>query len=126
MGSSGHFEFVVAEGPSAGRRLRTELRQWLLVNGINGLTGEGITSAVTEAFNNAVEHPVDRATGQVVVKGDLNRRELVMRVCDHGRWKETVDPTQAHYGQRLMKAQMDSVRVERSVAGTVVTLRRTI
>jgi anti-sigma regulatory factor (Ser/Thr protein kinase) len=120
------FEFEVDGDPSAGSRLRTELREWLLGAGVNGMVGHEITSAVTEAFVNAVEHPVDRASAQVVVEGEVSGQQFVFRVRDQGRWDEEVDPARDHYGYRLMEAQMDSVDVERGAAGTVVTLRRTI
>jgi anti-sigma regulatory factor (Ser/Thr protein kinase) len=93
---------------------------------INGSTGSEITSAVTEAFINAVEHPRDRAAEQIAVEGSLRGRSVVFRVRDQGRWNDTVDDTRGHYGYRLMEALMDSVDVERGVAGTVVTLRRKI
>ena len=126
MTPSGRFEFVVADDQSAGARLRIDLKKWLLGAGINGTTGDAIVSAVTEAFINAVEHPVDRSSGQVAVEGEVSGPEVVFRVRDQGRWNETVDLTRDHYGYRLMKAQMDSVEVERGGSGTVVTLRRTL
>ena len=94
--------------------------------GVNGSTGYDIMSAVTEAFANAVQHPVDSANGQVAVEGEVNETDVVFRVRDQGRWNESVDQTRGHYGYRLMEAQMDSVEVERGDAGTVVTLRRAI
>ena len=121
-----HFAFGATDDPSAGGRLRAELKQWLIGAGINGVLGDEVTSAVTEAFNNAIEHPVDRTSGEVAVEGGIDGRELVVRVRDQGRWRETADPSRGRYGYKLMEAQMDSVDVERAGAGTVVTLRRTI
>jgi anti-sigma regulatory factor (Ser/Thr protein kinase) len=126
MARSSRFELAVADDPSAGGRLRAELREWLLAKGVNGVVGDEIVSAVTEAFINAVEHPVDRASGRVAVEGEFSGREVMFRVRDQGRWNETVDRTRDHYGYRLMEAQMDSVHVQRGGSGTVVTLRRTI
>ena len=126
MAPSGRFDFVVADDPSAGGRLRAELKAWLLAAGADGMVGDEIVSAVTEAFINAVEHPVDRAGKEIVVEGDVSGREVVFSVRDRGRWNPTVDPARDHYGYRLMAAQMDSVEVERGGSGTVVTLRRII
>jgi anti-sigma regulatory factor (Ser/Thr protein kinase) len=126
MAKGVRFEFLVVDDPSAGTRLRAELRQWLHLAGASGATSNEIVSAVTEAFDNAVKHPVEPANGQVGVEGELSGRDVVFRVRDQGRWNETVDPTRGHYGYQLMEAQMDSVEVERGVAGTVVTLQRTI
>jgi anti-sigma regulatory factor (Ser/Thr protein kinase) len=126
MAPSGRFSFVAVDDPSAGGRLRAELREWLLAEGVNGSVGDAIVSSVTEAFVNAIEHPIDRVGGRVTVEGEMAGRELVFRVHDQGRWRERVDPTRDHYGYRLMEAQMDSVEVERGGSGTVVTLRRTI
>jgi anti-sigma regulatory factor (Ser/Thr protein kinase) len=126
MALGGRFEFVVVDDASAGRRLRADLTRWLHAAGVNGTTGYEIVSAVSEAYANAVEHPVDRASRQVAIEGEFRGHEVVFRVSDQGRWDETRDPSRGHYGYRLMEAQMDSVEVERSRSGTVVTLRRTV
>lgn len=126
MALSTRFEFVVNADPASGRRLRVELKEWLLAAGVNGRIGPEIVSAVTEAFINAVEHPLERAGAQIAIDGEISGKEVVFHVRDQGRWNETVDPHRGHYGYRLMKAQMDSVEVERGASGTRVTLRRSI
>jgi anti-sigma regulatory factor (Ser/Thr protein kinase) len=126
MAEGQRFEFVVTDDPSAGSRLRAQLKQWLHLSGVNGATGYEIVSAVTEAFINAVQHPVGRASKQVAVEGEVNGGEVMFRVRDQGHWNQSDGATHGRYGFRLMDAQMDSVHVERDFLGTVVTLRRTI
>ena len=126
MASNGPFKFLVVGEPAEAVRLRVELRKWLDAAAITGLMRAEITSSVSEAFINAVEHPVDRAGAEITVEGEIDRREVEICVRDRGRWNERVDPTRDHNGLRLMEAQMDSVEVERTAEGTAVTLRRTV
>jgi anti-sigma regulatory factor (Ser/Thr protein kinase) len=124
MGSSLHL--VLHGDASAGRVLREEVRQWLAGARVNGATGEAIVSAVSEAFTNAVEHPVERTSDDVAVDGQIESNEVVLRVRDDGRWQHNMDPARGHYGFRLMEALMDSVVIDRADGGTLVTLRRAI
>lgn len=111
---------------SEGRMLRDALRRWLTQAQVNGTAGEDIVSAVCEAFDNAVQHPLERRDADVLVEGEIESSEVVVRVRDHGRWQHHLDPARCHYGFRLMEGLMDEVAVERGDQGTVVTLRRAI
>ncbi len=109
---------------SEARRLRDELHAWLRSAGINGSTGAEIAVAVNEAFLNAVEHPLQRRSDEIVVRGGVFARHVVVHVHDEGEWQEEVDPSREHYGQQLMAVLMDRVHVERTRGGTTVTLRK--
>jgi hypothetical protein len=61
----GCFRLVLSGDASNARRLRAELHSWLLDAGINGVVGSDIVGAVSEAFGNAVAHPLGRASDQV-------------------------------------------------------------
>lgn len=110
--------------PSEAKRLRNELGVWLRGTGINGSTGAEIVVAANEAFINAVEHPRDRRSGEIVIRGQVGERQVVVCVCDDGRWQEQADPSRDHYGHILMGELMSSVCVQRGGAGTNVVLTR--
>src|SRR5690242_8147634 len=113
--------------PSEAKRLRNELRRWLLQAGINGTTGDDITLSAVEAFANSVKHPVDRATGEIHVHGLVGSNAVTLIIEDDGHWRKP-DPTQnsAGFGLALMKSFMTSVRIDRAERGTRVVLRRTL
>ena len=106
------------------RKLRKELRRWLLEAGINGSTVAEIMLAANEAFINAVEHPLQRRSGQIEISGRVGDGHVVIRVGDDGRWQDYADRSRDHYGQLLMEALMSSVRVQRRETGTTVVLTR--
>jgi anti-sigma regulatory factor (Ser/Thr protein kinase) len=112
----------LASDPSEAKRLRNELHRWLLGAGINSSTGAEIVLAVNEAFINAVEHPRDRRSGEIVISGRIGECEVAVCVRDDGLWEEEMDLGRDHFGQSVMEALMSSVRVERGESGTQVVL----
>jgi anti-sigma regulatory factor (Ser/Thr protein kinase) len=96
----------------------------LLRAGIDGRVGSEIATAANEAFLNAVQHPLDRATDQIEVEGEVGSGEVVVRVRDDGLWNAELDPDRPHFGLGLIAALTDSVKIEREASGSVVTLRR--
>ena len=120
------FRLTLSAEPSAAKRLRNELHAWLLANGINGTTGRDLILAATEAFGNAVKHPVARATDTVQVEGELVEGTVVLTIRDDGRWLEKRDKEEGHYGYTLMEALVDAVQVSHGAGGTAITLRRAV
>lgn len=117
-------QFELSADPSEAKRLRNQLRAWLLKAGINGSIGAEIVLAANEAFVNAVEHPCHRRSGEIVIRGQVDEGQVVVWISDDGRWQEVADPSRDHYGQLLMEELMSIVRVQRSGAGTTVVLTR--
>jgi len=118
-------ELVLVSAPSEGKRLRNELHAWLLTAGINGATGQDLATAATEAFINAVEHPVERSSDRIFVRGEIDAdRRVTLEIEDDGRWQPHADQSRDHFGFLLMRTGVDSVDVARSEGGTIVTLRR--
>jgi anti-sigma regulatory factor (Ser/Thr protein kinase) len=111
---------------SEARQLRSELHAWLLDVGIDGATGHDITLAVNEAFVNAVEHPLQRRDDTVTIRGRHDNSEVIVNVCDHGRWAHDADPSRDHYGQKLMRTLVDRVQIQTGDHGTTVTLHKTL
>jgi anti-sigma regulatory factor (Ser/Thr protein kinase) len=111
---------------SEAKRLRNDVRVWLLNAGVNGTTGNDIVLAASEAFINAVEHPTNKASNTIEVTGDIDQHEVVLRVRDQGQWQEDIDPGRDHHGLHLMRRVMTEVTINHLPSGSVVTLRRTL
>ena len=112
--------------PSEAKRLRNDLRAWLLESGVNGTAGYDIVLAVNEAFINAVEHPVDRTSSTIEVTAEFAGREITVRIRDDGQWQEDLDPGRNHYGHNVMRTVMTDVTTRRTPTGTQVTLRKVL
>jgi anti-sigma regulatory factor (Ser/Thr protein kinase) len=81
--------------------------------------------ATTEAFANAVEHPKVPTTHLVDIEGTITDQAVTISIRDYGTWQsDQTRKEEGGFGQVLMEKLMDAVRVECSVDGTTVTLRR--
>jgi anti-sigma regulatory factor (Ser/Thr protein kinase) len=117
---------TLSADPSEATKLRNELRGWMSEAGINGPTGHDVVLAVDEAFSNAIQHPINRASQEITISGDIFEQRLIVRIADKGRWQTSVDPTRAHYGHHLMDKLMDRVEIDQHHTGTIVTLHETM
>jgi anti-sigma regulatory factor (Ser/Thr protein kinase) len=111
---------------SAATRLRERLQFWLLSRGINSAVGSDLISAVSEVFANAVHHPLDRVSDEIVVDGEAGTSEIVVRVRDDGSWNDSLDRERPHLGLKMVDRLVDAVEVDRRPGETVVTLRRSL
>jgi anti-sigma regulatory factor (Ser/Thr protein kinase) len=116
-------DLALTADPAAAKRLRNELHAWLLDAGINGISGD-LALAATEAFANAVEHPLDRRSKRISVTGTISEDQIVLRFRDDGRWRKTRKDCRGHYGLSLIETLTDTVEVVHTTGGTVVTLRK--
>jgi anti-sigma regulatory factor (Ser/Thr protein kinase) len=109
--------------PTALPRLRHTLRRWLEQAGIAPTEVFEITVAVSEAFNNAVEHAYGASDAVVEVDARLTDGDLRVQVQDWGQWRA---PRGTHRGRGLglMRGLMDDVDVTPGETGTLVSLRR--
>jgi anti-sigma regulatory factor (Ser/Thr protein kinase) len=82
-----------------------------------------ITTACGEAATNAIEHGGASGGTRFEVSGSRNGREVELAVRDQGSWREERPGDQGR-GLDLMRVLMDSVAIEPSEEGTVVSLRR--
>jgi serine phosphatase RsbU (regulator of sigma subunit)/anti-sigma regulatory factor (Ser/Thr protein kinase)/PAS domain-containing protein len=111
--------------PEQAAGLRRRLRGWLTGIGATDEETGDVLLACGEAVANAVEHAFPGDPGELSVDIRLGAgRELTIRVADTGTWQATPAPGDRGRGLPLMQAVMDSVDVERTGTGTVVTLRR--
>ena len=103
--------------------MRSMLRRWLSHAGAGEMEIAEITTACGEAATNAIEHGGTGGGALFEVSGSRNGREVELAVRDHGTWREE-RPGDHGRGLDLMRTLMDSVAVEPSEEGTVVSLRR--
>src|SRR5437773_1055618 len=100
---------------------------WLEESGASKQESFEVLLATTETFANAVEHPQEPTAHLVDVEGTITADQAVtISIRDYGTWQsdQTGGREQGGFGQVLMEKLMDGVRVECSVDGTTVTLRR--
>jgi anti-sigma regulatory factor (Ser/Thr protein kinase) len=76
----------VPDRPEYAQVLRHRLRAWLAEVGIDGDLGAEVVSACSEAFNNAVLHPIGCSDGVVEITGERIEGLLRLTVQDQGRW----------------------------------------
>jgi anti-sigma regulatory factor (Ser/Thr protein kinase) len=124
---SGVFRLCLPAQHESGSKLRRALGAWFSKEAIDGQLAFEITLACTEAFNNAVEHPIEPALARVEIEGALIEDELRLSLRDYGRWRDPDDQARERgHGLTLMRALVDSVEIETADNGSTVTLRRRI
>ena len=110
--------------PELAGELRNRLQNWLEAAGATPDEIFDVTLACTEAFANAIEHPVDAAHPSVEIEGTLANGDVTVVVRDHGGWREHRLREEGGLGLPLMRSLMSSVDVKRRADGTTVVLRR--
>jgi len=103
--------------------LRERLRHWLDGQGLDGAAAGDVLLAVGEAASNAIEHALEPAPAAFVVT--LTRMEgdsVRIEIRDHGRWDEQPSAPHRGRGMHIMQAVAGEVAVERTPAGTTVTI----
>jgi anti-sigma regulatory factor (Ser/Thr protein kinase) len=110
--------------PRYAQVLRERLRAWLAEVGIEGDVAGEVVSACSEAFNNAVLHPVERADDVIDIGGERMGSLLRVSFQDHGRWRAQPRAESGGFGVLLTRSLMDEVHVHRSAKATTVVLER--
>ena len=105
--------------------MRPLLRRWLARWGAGDDEIYEITVAVQEASANAVEHAYAPGTATFDVEAEHDRGVITFVIRDRGQWR-TPRGTHRGRGLAMMRALMESVDVQHSDQGTVVTLQRTL
>ena len=105
--------------------LRSAVRRWLTDVGAGATEVADLLVAIGEAVTNVVAHAYGLAGGMVSVHLEQQGTDVVAVVGDTGRWRSSRGHRRGH-GVQLMEALTDEVRIERTVGGTQVTLRRSV
>jgi anti-sigma regulatory factor (Ser/Thr protein kinase) len=110
--------------PEFAGQLRNRLQAWLADSGATPDEIFDVTVACSEAFANAIEHPMNAAAAVVDIEGTVSRGELTITIRDYGNWREHRIREEGGLGLPLMRSLMSSVEVKRRPEGTSVVLRR--
>jgi PAS domain S-box-containing protein len=110
--------------PEQAGELRARLQDWLEQMGATPDENFDVTLACSEAFANAIEHPLGAADSSIDVEGAVSNGELTITVRDYGGWREHRLREEGGLGLPLMNSLMSAVDVKRRPEGTTVVLRR--
>jgi anti-sigma regulatory factor (Ser/Thr protein kinase) len=111
--------------PQAATELRESLRRWL--DGVSATDQEtfDVTLACSEAFANAVGHPLRPATLIIEVEATINaHRLLTLVVRDYALARPERSPEETSLFLRLMETLMESAETHARPDGVTVVLRR--
>lgn len=109
--------------PEALSSVRQSLERWLSEAGTSRRDAHAIKVACGEACANAIEHAYRPGDAAFRIEASRMDSEVLIVVRDFGGWREPRG-TDRGRGLPLMKALMDSVKVDPSSEGTTVQLRR--
>ena len=118
------FAAVIAPVAEELATLRRDLRGWLAGAGATARESGDVLIAVGEACANAIEHAGAGDGSTIEVRGQLVGHEVVVRICDQGRWRTAAPRSQRGHGLRLMRVLMDGIDIATVRDGTRVELRR--
>jgi PAS domain S-box-containing protein len=103
--------------------LREEMRVWLGRHGVGAKPAEDVVLAASEAAANAMEHAYGSREGPVELHGRHDRDQVVVSVCDFGRWRPPREDERGR-GLGVIKAMMDRVEILKRPDGTEVRMAR--
>jgi serine phosphatase RsbU (regulator of sigma subunit)/anti-sigma regulatory factor (Ser/Thr protein kinase) len=117
------FDATLPARPAVVAGLRRSLGRWLAAGGADEEALFDITLSTSEAATNAIEHAYGLREAAFTVRCVREGGRVWVTVSDHGRWR-TQRPVGGGRGLEIMRRLMDSVEVDRSPHGTVVTMAR--
>jgi anti-sigma regulatory factor (Ser/Thr protein kinase) len=104
--------------------LRRRLEKWLDQQQVSGRERFEVLLAASEAFANAVEHPLLPGAAVVDTEATLHGDELVVAIRDYGTWRDERDRAEGGLGFPIMLTVMRDVEVDSQSDGSTITLRR--
>jgi anti-sigma regulatory factor (Ser/Thr protein kinase) len=111
--------------PASLAPIRYLLHRWLIARGATQQVAYDIIVAAQEACANAVEHAYGPENAAFELDARFSDGKVTITVADHGAWRAPRGENRGR-GLPLMRTLMDTVDVERSGSGTVVTLARAL
>jgi anti-sigma regulatory factor (Ser/Thr protein kinase) len=121
--SPGQLRLRVPTDPAILSDVRRVLRAWLQHQGAGADDVTEVIIAVHEACANAIEHGYSDAAREFELNALAGVGELAVTVRDRGRWRAPRERNRGR-GLAMIAAAMDEVDINRSPAGTEVTMRR--
>jgi anti-sigma regulatory factor (Ser/Thr protein kinase) len=118
-------DVVLPAAPRSLGELRSALRRWLGATEAPADAVADLLVASSEACSNAVEHAYGPGGGTVAIHAVLEGDDVTVTVRDHGLWRSARGEGRGR-GTTLMRQCCDEVDVTTGVAGTTVTLRRSL
>jgi serine/threonine-protein kinase RsbW len=124
FGAGTRFDRELGAHPEVLASLRDDLRAWLSGNAVVGHDRDALVFAASEAVTNAISHAYrDVAAGLVWVSARMGDDGVLLRVTDHGSWRQPGEVEDRGRGLLLLDKLMDGVEVEHA-EGTTVTMRK--
>jgi anti-sigma regulatory factor (Ser/Thr protein kinase) len=116
--------FRLQARPESAPLLRRRLEEWLEQQQVSAPERFEVLLAASEAFANAVEHPLLPAAAVVDVEAVLRGNELEVTIRDYGTWRNERDRAEGGLGFPIMWTVMRDVEVDSQSDGSTITLRR--
>jgi anti-sigma regulatory factor (Ser/Thr protein kinase) len=104
--------------------LRRRLEEWLEGQKVSEEDRFDVLLAASEAFANAVEHPLLPAAAVVDVEADIRDGELQVTIRDYGAWRDGRERQEGGLGFPIMRTVMEDVDVDSQSEGSTITLHR--
>jgi serine/threonine-protein kinase RsbW len=114
-------ELSLEASPRVLAGLRRALGQWLIKLGVSEVERFDIVLAASEAAGNAIEHAYGPQDARFAVDCQWSSGEVRVTVRDMGAWRRSTSRGRGR-GLMLMRECMDSVEIDQTESGTVVTL----
>jgi serine phosphatase RsbU (regulator of sigma subunit)/anti-sigma regulatory factor (Ser/Thr protein kinase) len=116
-------ELILPARPNILGGLRNTLGRWLQAAGANENELFDITLSASEAATNAIEHAYGALEANFSVRCERDGQEVTVTVRDIGRWR-TARLQGGGRGLEIMRALVDSVKIDSDKGGTVVTMTK--
>lgn len=120
-----HLRMKFDASPDVLASLRRLIARWLAEHGIPDPDRFDVTLACSEAAANAVEHAYGPHDASFSVDCRYAEKEIVITVRDDGTWRP-LEGRERGRGLMMMHELMDSVHIDSTPRGTVVTLSKHI
>jgi serine phosphatase RsbU (regulator of sigma subunit)/anti-sigma regulatory factor (Ser/Thr protein kinase) len=114
-------ELSLEATPTVLASLRRAIGHWLIKLGVAEAERFAVILACSEAAGNAIEHAYGPQDATFTVACRWSAGEVRVTVSDTGAWRRSTSQGRGR-GLMLMREFMDSVNVEQTDSGTVVTL----
>jgi len=116
--------FRLQARPASAVLLRHKLEEWLRDQDVSERDRFDVLLAASEAFANAVEHPLLPAAAVVDVEAEIRDGVLEVTIRDYGVWRDGKEREEGGLGFPIMRSVMQGVEVDSQSEGSTITLRR--